>query len=130
MTVTLKNVSRRPFVVTLYHEHYCAKGGTCNCKKSALPTNTRLPSGSLATTVKEVHIPASFRLDPKETREGLEDAILQVPQVATALKARPTVLRHVLTATPKGATPKSSKAESRSSESSRKGSSKGPKVRS
>jgi hypothetical protein len=137
MTVKLKNVTRGPFVATLYHEHYCKNGGTCKCKKTALPTNIRLKDGSLATTVKEMNVPVSFRLAGGETREELEDAILQVPQVACALKARPTILRKVLTATPKStansATPgtgKSSKEESRSSKPTQKGSSKGPKVRS
>lgn len=74
MTVTLINRMERLRVFVLPHVDYCTARGACAC--------TVVPGRDAR------QIPTSLTLPAKTSVEGLDDAVLRVPEVARAVRAR------------------------------------------
>lgn len=73
MTVTLTNTSRRLRVITLVHERYCEVCGRCCCTVTPGRTPRRLAAA--------VTLPAG------STSDALDQAVLDLPDVARAIRA-------------------------------------------
>lgn len=72
MTVALTNTSGRPLVFVLAHDEYCEALGTCAC--------------DVRPGRKTLRLPGSLTLATGVTVEGLEDAILALPDAARAVR--------------------------------------------
>ncbi|MFI5301711.1 MAG: hypothetical protein ACHREM_26785, partial [Polyangiales bacterium] len=70
MTITLTNTSRRIATFTLPHADYCKTRGQCAC--AIRRGGARVPSSLTVTVGVRVR--------------GLDDAVLQVPAIALAVK--------------------------------------------
>jgi hypothetical protein len=68
VTVSITNTSRRCLVFVLAHDVFCVAQGRCLCAPGARPVPTSL---TLATGV---------------TVDGLDDAVLTVPEVVRAIR--------------------------------------------
>jgi len=90
MTVRLQNTSRDPFVASLYHAYYCEHACACSTRVVLRPGQT--PAGDTGLVETRSLDPMSFRLEPGCSVE-MPDSVLKVPQVKTALGARPPILR-------------------------------------
>jgi hypothetical protein len=73
MTLILTNTSGRLKAFTLSHESYCAARGRCACATTPGRDARRVPSS--------LTLAAGARL------EGVDEAVLAVPEVARALRA-------------------------------------------
>ena len=73
MSVTLTNKGRRMRVFVLPHETYCAALGSCAC----VVFPGREPRSA----------PSSLTLPAESVVRGLSDAVLQVPEIARAVRA-------------------------------------------
>lgn len=74
MSVTLINRMDRLRVFILTHAEYCIPRGACAC--------TTLPGRDAR------QVPTSLTLPAKTSVEGLDDALLGVPEIARAVRAR------------------------------------------
>ncbi len=82
MTVALTNTSGRPLVFVLAHDEYCEALGTCAC--------------DVRPGRKTLRLPGSLTLATGVMVEGLEDAILALPDAARAVRqGRLSVCRDV-----------------------------------
>ncbi len=72
MTVSLKNKSGRLQVFVLAHETYCAARGECSCDVTR--------GRGARRTARSLTLPTGVTLD------GLDDAVLTVPQVRRAVQ--------------------------------------------
>ena len=72
MTVALTNTSGRPLIFVLAHDEYCEALGTCAC--------------DVRQGRKALRLPGSLTLATGVTVEGLEDAILALPDAARAVR--------------------------------------------
>jgi hypothetical protein len=68
VSISLTNTSRRCLVFVLAHDVFCLANGRCRCAHGARPVPTSL---TLATGV---------------TVDGLDDAMLTVPEVTRAIR--------------------------------------------
>ncbi len=68
MSISLTNTSRRCLVFVLAHDVFCVANGRCRCALGVRPVPTSL---TLATGV---------------TVDGLDDAVLTVPEVIRAIR--------------------------------------------
>jgi len=73
MTVTLTNTSGRLKTFTLPHESFCAARGRCACAMTPGRDPRRVPS--------------SLTLAAEARLEGVDEAVLAVPEVDRALRA-------------------------------------------
>lgn len=79
-TVSIINPRKEVFVFTLYHNVYCANGGTCNCEKQNV---LRPLDGGLRYT--DIINPVGVYLEG-ETTQKFDSAVLQIQQVASAIE--------------------------------------------
>ena len=99
MTVSLTNLSRRPFRVTLYCECYLKGGFPCAGNMQRVPRVGQTDSGVTGLSYEERCVPKSLRIEPRQTVDGLPDEVLHIPQVHAAEKTQPRTLRAVRTPT-------------------------------
>jgi hypothetical protein len=71
--ITLKNMEKRRFVFSLYHEHVCRREGTCSCDTKMVPG----PGGKLYPR----NDPLSMQIDGLSVSGPLPDSVYNVPQV-------------------------------------------------
>lgn len=91
MTITLTNPSGRMKTFTLPHESYCKARGRCAC--------------AMASSRAPRRVPASLTLAAGARLEGVDEAVLAVPEVDRALRAGELrVERRPVTACRQGAT--------------------------
>lgn len=88
MTVSITNPTTTPLVVSLYHERFCAAGGPCKCKTVTVSVPLQGNDGVVRSRPEGRRDPASLTIPARSTVGGLHDAILQVPQIQRARKAR------------------------------------------
>lgn len=72
MTITLTNATRRMKVINLPHDVYCAAADRCAC---CAPARGGKP------------LPSALTLAAGVSAEGLDEAVLRVPEVARDLRA-------------------------------------------
>lgn len=72
MTITLINKTRRMRVYNLSHDSYCQALGQCAC--------TRLPTRNTMYVCASLTLPANARVS------GIQEAALQVPEIARDIK--------------------------------------------
>jgi hypothetical protein len=94
MPVTLENRQRRMQVFNLPHESFCR--AQCACSELALVVIGENPrTGERAPKHVVKQIPSSLTLLSRERRRGLPVAVLEVPEVKAAIRARAVrVLEH------------------------------------
>lgn len=68
MSISLTNTSRRCIVFVLAHDVFCVADGRCRCTPGTRP------------------VPASLTLATGVTVDGLDDAVLTVPEVIRAIR--------------------------------------------
>lgn len=92
MTISITNMSRMPFTVSLYHDSYCADSGSCKCKCFTAMVPVASDDGVQRSQFVERRVPETLYVAPRgmpgSTVEGLNDAVLQIPQVKVARKRR------------------------------------------
>lgn len=91
--VWLRNGATYTFEINLYHEVYCANGGTCGCREEEWEQTAvnRSGEGGLVRGTRRVHTTA--RISPGETVE-FHDAVIGVPGVDDAIR-RGVLVREV-----------------------------------
>lgn len=88
MPVTIRNMERRMKVINLPHEAFCGKAGKCSCAEKTVTTVVQDPRTGERNQVSRVkRIPSSLTILSLETRTGLPDAVLEVPEVKRGLRA-------------------------------------------
>ena len=89
MPVTLKNTERQMRVFNLRHDIFCRAMGSCGCKELAVTTVEENPmTGERMPKPQKRRVPRSLTLLALEKREGLPDAILELPEVKRAVENR------------------------------------------
>jgi hypothetical protein len=86
--VVLVNVSKRAEVFNLAHQIYCAGAGECRCRWTTLQLFPNTKTGAKKKT-KKVRTCASITVQPREETPPLAPSVLEVPEVRSALDARP-----------------------------------------
>lgn len=89
MTVRITNASMMPFIVSLYHDSYCAVSGRCECKRVAAKAPIPGAGGAVVFQHRTRLVPRTLHVEPGATVSGLPEAVLKVPQVARARKGSP-----------------------------------------
>jgi hypothetical protein len=88
MSIVIKNMERRMRIINLPHETYCKAAGRCACAKETVTTVVHDPKTGERSMVSRVkRIPSSLTILGLEAREGLPDALLEIPEVKRALRA-------------------------------------------
>jgi hypothetical protein len=87
VAIVLRNRGKRPFVATLYHGLYCAKGGPCKCKREEYDYAV----GYAMARGKRVN-PSSLTIFGGEEVKGLHEAVLSLPQVVDAIAKRTLIV--------------------------------------
>lgn len=109
MPVTLTNNTRNSFTVTLYHDLYCKAAGSCKCSASKQLLPSQDINGNTNLRKVDRRYPASVYLaakgKPGSKVFGLDDAVLQIPQIVVAQKQR----KINILLTPKEASPQAPK---------------------
>lgn len=85
MPVTLHNRSRQMQVFNLVHDAYC-RGRACSCSEiTTLVVEENPRTGERAPRRVPKRVPAALTMLARETRSGLPNAVLQVPDVQAAI---------------------------------------------
>jgi hypothetical protein len=88
MSIVIKNMERRMRVINLPHETFCKAAGKCSCTRETVTTVVHdSKTGERSPVSRVKRIPASLTILGLEAREGLPDAVLEVPEVKRALRA-------------------------------------------
>src|SRR3990172_6299179 len=88
MPVQLANKSRSTFEFNLYHDKYCASGGTCQWGSATFTHPASNELGHKVQMLEDKLIPRSIRLAPGEVIQGLEDAVMNIPQITEGIRQR------------------------------------------
>ena len=96
MAVGLVNLSNAPFVATLYHDVFCTAQKACGCEREQVTRPVRRADGTFGNKTEQRLIPKSITVPERGRLLGLPQAVLEVPQVQTALKRRPPILRAII----------------------------------
>ena len=85
-SVTLINLGG-PFTANLPHDQYCARTGVCACTVTHQGSLVITAEGERGKRVEPKKVNASIHINAGGKLEGLNPAVLQVPEVKAALKA-------------------------------------------
>lgn len=86
MAITLESKTRQMQVFNLPHEIYCEAAGHCRCAEQRVTTVVDDPLTGERTPRSVVRrIPASLTLLAGARVEGLDEAVLQVAEIRTAI---------------------------------------------
>jgi hypothetical protein len=87
MAITLESKTRQMQVFNLPHEVYCEVAGHCRCAEQRVTTVVDDPLTGERTPRSVVRrIPASLTLLAGAQAEGLDEAVLKVAEIRTALE--------------------------------------------
>ena len=111
MAVALKNKERRMQVYNLPHDIYCQAVGECSCQEKTVTTIAENPlTGDRMPKPVRKKLAGSLTLLALEKRDGLHEAVLEIPEVKRAVERGRL---KVLTAQPTAARPTSAEPKGR-----------------
>ncbi|WP_428264544.1 hypothetical protein [Haliangium sp.] len=89
MTITLENRERRMQVFNLPHDIYCEAVEYCACAATDVTTLLEdARTGERMARTATRRIPASITLLARESRRGLPEAVLRIPEIRRAVDRR------------------------------------------
>jgi len=92
--VVLIEMANKLQVFNLPHEHYCRALGACSCKQNEAKVMDRAPrTGKPVIKTIMMRVPKVLTVYPRTRTQPLPAAVLECPEVKSALNTNPRELR-------------------------------------